>query len=195
MARYIDAVELQRRICGAKCGCEHEECGCEGDCVFEHFIFHSPTADVVPRAEVEKLHEVIFKKEDLMQKIAEERNKYADELEVVKDTNEHLKAEVAREIFEEIESFIKERYNAVDELYCESDEDITDAFYGAKIETYNQVGGFIDELKKKYAEGKDINVPGKKDYYTPEEVRNMSHTEISNNLTVIRESMKRWREK
>ena len=52
MARYIDAVELQRKICGAKCGCEYEDCGCEGDCVFEHFIFHSPTADVVPRAEV-----------------------------------------------------------------------------------------------------------------------------------------------
>lgn len=43
--RLIDANELMRRICGAKCGCEHEECGSEGDCVFEHFIFGAPTID------------------------------------------------------------------------------------------------------------------------------------------------------
>lgn len=46
--RLIDADELQKRICGAKCGCEYEECGNDGDCVFGHFIFHSPTVDVEP---------------------------------------------------------------------------------------------------------------------------------------------------
>lgn len=41
--RTIDADALIRRICGAKCGCEHEECGSEGDCNFEYFIFSAPT--------------------------------------------------------------------------------------------------------------------------------------------------------
>lgn len=45
--RLIDADALQRRICGAKCGCEYEDCGCEGDCGYDHFIFHSPTIDAV----------------------------------------------------------------------------------------------------------------------------------------------------
>ena len=43
--RLIDADALQRRICGANCGCEYEDCGCEGDCTFDHFIFHAPTID------------------------------------------------------------------------------------------------------------------------------------------------------
>lgn len=46
--RLIDADALQRRICGAKCGCEYEDCGCEGDCGYDHFIFHAPTIDAVP---------------------------------------------------------------------------------------------------------------------------------------------------
>ena len=93
-------------------------------------IKHFSTADVVPRVEVEKLHEVIFKKEDLMQKIAEERNKYADELEVVKDTNEHLKAEVAREIFKDLDE-IAETDGCVYYLYSTE----------------------LTELEKKYTEG------------------------------------------
>lgn len=43
--RLIDADALMRRICGAKCGCEYEECGNEGDCDFDHFIFWAPTID------------------------------------------------------------------------------------------------------------------------------------------------------
>ena len=45
--RLIDADALQRKICGAKCGCEYEDCGNEGDCEFDHFIFHAPTVDAV----------------------------------------------------------------------------------------------------------------------------------------------------
>ena len=46
--RLIDADALQRRICGAKCGCEYEDCGNEGDCGYDHFIFTAPTIDAVP---------------------------------------------------------------------------------------------------------------------------------------------------
>ena len=45
--RLIYADALQRRICGAKCGCEYEDCGNEGDCEFDFFIFHAPTVDAV----------------------------------------------------------------------------------------------------------------------------------------------------
>ena len=46
--RLIDADSLQRRICGAKCGCEYEDCGNEGDCGYDHFISNAPTVDAVP---------------------------------------------------------------------------------------------------------------------------------------------------
>ena len=46
--RLIDADALQRRICGAKCGCEYEDCGNEGDCGYDYFIFTAPTIDAVP---------------------------------------------------------------------------------------------------------------------------------------------------
>lgn len=46
--RLIDADSLQRRICGAKCGCEYEDCGNEGDCGYDHFISNSPTINAVP---------------------------------------------------------------------------------------------------------------------------------------------------
>ena len=104
--------------------------------------FYKNTADVVPKIEVEKLHEVIFKKEDLMQKIARERNQYSDEVDrltkiinsytlqygTVKDQQaviDKAKAEVATEIFEEIEKI------------CVGMQDFTD----------------YAELKKKYTEG------------------------------------------
>ena len=46
--RLMDADALQRKICGAKCGCEYEDCGNEGDCAFDHFIFHAPTIEAEP---------------------------------------------------------------------------------------------------------------------------------------------------
>ena len=46
--RLIDADSLQRRICGAKCGCEYEDCGNEGDCGYDHFISNAPTINAVP---------------------------------------------------------------------------------------------------------------------------------------------------
>ena len=46
--KLIDADALQRRICGAKCGCEYEDCGNEGDCGYDHFISNAPTINAVP---------------------------------------------------------------------------------------------------------------------------------------------------
>ena len=52
--RPIDADALQRRICGAKCGCEYEDCGNEGDCGYDHFISNAPTINAVPVVRCEK---------------------------------------------------------------------------------------------------------------------------------------------
>lgn len=46
--RLIDADSLQRRICGAKCGCEYEDCWNDEGCVYDHFISNAPTIDAVP---------------------------------------------------------------------------------------------------------------------------------------------------
>lgn len=64
--RPIDADVLQRRICGAKCGCKHEECGCdEGECVFDRFISNAPTVDAVPviRCRDCKHHRIFLKRD------------------------------------------------------------------------------------------------------------------------------------
>ena len=128
MARYIDAEKLCKDLMDMA---RYQPIDKQSTIVgIVSTIKHFSTADVVPRVEVEKLHEVIFKKEDLMQKIAEERNKYADELEVVKDTIEHLKAEVAREIFKDLDE-IAETDGCVYYLYSTE----------------------LTELEKKYTEG------------------------------------------
>ena len=46
--RLIDADSLQRRICGAKCGCEYEDCWNEEGCVYDHFISNAHTINAVP---------------------------------------------------------------------------------------------------------------------------------------------------
>ena len=46
--RLIDADALQRRICGAKCGCEYEDCWNEEGCVYDRFISNAPTINAVP---------------------------------------------------------------------------------------------------------------------------------------------------
>lgn len=64
------------------------------------------------------------------------------------------RAEVAREIFEEIDKFLKEKHQAVDDIWCdiEDDDEVLDAFCMAKTESYFVVKNFVDKLKKKYTE-------------------------------------------
>lgn len=50
--RLISAYTLQRKICGARCGCEYEDCGCEGDCIFDFFISNTPTVDAYTAEQV-----------------------------------------------------------------------------------------------------------------------------------------------
>lgn len=131
MARYINADKTMEEIerIGGHNLCEWDTIGVKA------LIDRQPTADIVPKSEVEELltrlnnaYEKIDMAEDDVERLEQEN-------EALKDTNEHLavllaeaKSEVAREIFAEIY------------------EDCFDQF------------GYIDyaafaELKKKYTEG------------------------------------------
>ena len=63
--RLGDLDALQRRVCGAKCGCEHEDCGSEHDCDFDFFIFNTPTIDPVHKAGGCYCHECQFSKKTI----------------------------------------------------------------------------------------------------------------------------------
>ena len=114
---------------------------------------------VAQKSEVEKLHEVIFKKEDLMQKIAKERNQYSDEVDRLERicnsyalqygtvTVKHAvidkaKADVAREIFEEIKQQLEGLFDFFRQDGCIRE---SSAIMLAISE--------IAELKKKHTEG------------------------------------------
>ena len=97
--------------------------------------YYKPTADVVPKSEVDRL---------------------TVELEAMRTAANSYKMHyenLAREIFEEIEDFIKKQHNYMDELYFNSDDEVIQVYYGCKIGTYNHIKNFIEKLKKKYTEG------------------------------------------
>lgn len=125
MARYIDLEELERRIKKhVKPEIPEEKAFVEyykDECIRQGYAM--PTADVVPKTEVDKLEQDV--------------TRLVQENEALKDSNEHLavllseaKAEVAREIFEEIENA---KYTIL------GLQDIVSM-------------GDIEELKKKYTE-------------------------------------------
>lgn len=79
--------------------------------------------DVVPKRKMEMLIEAILKKEDLMQQIAEERNKYSDELEVLKDKIEKLEVYIddLNDSKENLAVMLSEAESEVERLQAECD--------------------------------------------------------------------------
>ena len=92
MPRYIDAEELKKRAYPFPCAIGVEYA------VSVRQIDETPTADVVPKSEVDFLHKTI----------AENAQRA---LEVTLEEIEKAKSEVAREIFEEIEKYIERYWN------------------------------------------------------------------------------------
>ena len=122
MARYIDADAMMEKI--RKCKFEITGCGIVYDAgEVQSVIRHMPTADVVPKSESLPLdvHEA------LMQRAVET-----------------AKAEVAREIFEEIWATIATH------AFTAKSEDYEDGAY----DTIEWVDSKIAEVEKKYAEEK-----------------------------------------
>lgn len=62
--------------------------------------------------------------------------------------------------------------------------------YRAKADEAYSIYSILINMKRKLMETPKT----KKTYYTPDEVRNMSMNDIRENITAIRESMKRWRD-
>ena len=103
------------------------------------------------KSEVEKLHEVIFKKEDLMQEIAKERNKYSDEVEELKG-----ELAIAKRHEKDARSLFKDAVIQLQNARAEVAREIFEEF---EKKAYLQQGDWhlhfkkYDDLKKKYTEG------------------------------------------
>ena len=129
MPRYIDADALMKKI--AKCKFHLTGCGIVYDGGEVQSIIHTmPTADVAPKSDVERL-------ERICHSYALQYGTVTDQQKVI----DKAKAEVAREIFEEIGKILyKHTKNAIKEksATCEL--------------TIDYIGEDIAELKKKYTE-------------------------------------------
>ena len=144
MARYIDADALTERLQDFSKWCrDGRKQGV--DFVLDCPLPDMPTADVVPKREVERLNKKIDAlKRDRYQVLPDGRLELLPRTDLYK-----IKAEVAREIFEEIDRIIDEKYNRFvfkDQPY-DSDEEID-----AIINYSDSVSDAITELKKKYTE-------------------------------------------
>ena len=91
MARYIDADKMVAKD-NAYTTFPHDLAGCD-DTDLVRWINEQPTADVVPKSEVEKLQEAY-------------NDRLAKDIQTNAEFVKHAKAEAAREIFEEIDSMI-----------------------------------------------------------------------------------------
>jgi hypothetical protein len=132
MARYIDADKFIERL---KASPAFPNMGMDGYFlldVVENLLKKFPTADVAPKSEVEEL---IRENESLAKTV----NEASELIRKLRSKVDKSKTEVAREIFEEIESMLI-RYTLEDG-------------YGEYIST-DSVDEFA-ELKKKYTEGKE----------------------------------------
>jgi intergrase/recombinase len=115
------------------------------------------------------------------------------------DLIQRQKSEIARkiccEIEKEIVAALESNYKAKAERFAKPVFDMADEFISyceGKIAALRCIESFIEELKVKYTEGKDTNVPPKKDFFTPDDVRKMSRAEVKKNYHAIMKSIKEW---
>jgi hypothetical protein len=171
MARYIDADELHRRVKEKTNPYGKPTLDYESGVKVLNMIDNALTADVIPRSEVERLVDKWIGEEKLTQdektlRLIEALQGEAKRYERYYFNHEYdkliaeAKQEVAREIFEEIESEIK---LALESNYKAKREHIDNNYYclhaeflsavQGKIDALRGIDDFIAELKKKYTEG------------------------------------------
>ena len=108
--------------------------------LFKQMIENAPTEDVVPRAEVEKARQVGFELGKTDNIYGHSVDKMAKKIEELSIELEQAKQEVAREIFEEIETLL--------DIYS-----CSKTYVGSVFEEHYFEGALenkIQELKKKY---------------------------------------------
>ena len=144
MARYIDADKVMEEInrMGGHNLCEWETIGVKA------LIDRQPTADVVPKSEVEELKAIIkdhqANEERWQELYADTVNKWEKAYEELEIQLEKAKQEVAREIFEEIEGLI------TNQCLILKDERGLEGYVKASVHYA------LAELKKKYTESETI---------------------------------------
>ena len=144
MARYIDADNFRQTL--IKCfGCipcltDYSEASIN-DIPIDDALGLAPTADVVPKSEVEKLYKEIDR---LSQVVLYHDSFKADE---IKDARQ----EVAREIFEEIEEYAELQIESLN-IAEKVDSRVAD-FFGGANQAFVLLLDRLAELKKKYTEG------------------------------------------
>ena len=113
-------------------------------------------ADLAPKSEIEKLHTVIFKKEDLMQEIAKERNKYSDEVECLRDLNRRLEKEMGKKE-EKIQELIKQNNSIEVETASIVAREILALVWDAYQSTHYdaEFEEMLDKIEKKYTEDEE----------------------------------------
>ena len=143
MARYIDLEELERRIKEHIKPATLEEKAliewCKDECIRQAYCM--PTADVVPKSEVEELireneslAKTVNEASELIHKLRSKVEESKTEVVPTVSKMEQVRLEVAREIFAEIDRAV------------ENSEIEWGTIYGVKL--------CIAELKKKYTEEK-----------------------------------------
>lgn len=167
MARYIDADKVMEEIkrIGGHNLCEWDTLGVKA------LIDRTPTADVVPKSEVEELKNEI------------DRLKY--NLKAVIEEIPETKAEVATEIFAEIDSIFRKQY----EICSKTDLKLLEPILQGERFIINEMWHDVAELKKEYIPQAADKPP---QYFTPEDVRRMTAKDVKDNYTAIMESMKKW---
>lgn len=171
MARYIDLEELEKRINENIKPDTPEEKDliewCKDECIRQAYAM--PTADVAPRAEVDKARLRGYeqgKRDNVYgfsaKELAEKIERLSVELEAMRGAAnsykmhyEKAKIEVAREIFEEIDREINDALQSNYKVLpiIEESEALWNRVNG-KIDALRGIDGFIDELKQKYTEDK-----------------------------------------
>ena len=137
MARYIDADALIDEMQDSKYAnpCNDFQRGVNASIDIQIVgIKHMPTADVVPRAEVDVIKAMLENEALKSERLTDILNSYALQYGTVRDRHEvieRIKREVAREIFEEIEQRLTQ---------------VAESGYIGYLDC-------LAELKKKYLEG------------------------------------------
>ena len=148
MARYIDADKLSIYFNALA---EHAEM--EGLQNMAHIhrrclqrIAEEPTADVVPKSEVEELKSENERLIDLVNELQEYNEAWVEDNGKQRKENKNL----VREIFAEIEQKIEREVRFYKSVYdaCE-DKSLSDKAYG-RVLASGKIHDFIIELKKKY---------------------------------------------
>ena len=155
MARYIDADKFIERI---KVSPAFRNAGMDGYflCnVVIDLLNNIPTADVVPKSEVEELKAIIAdhkaSEERWQELYADTVDKWEKAYEELEIELENAKIELTREIFEEIERFLYLHFR-----FCKEEIGNDDTEYvKGRMELNTQIQNFIAKLKKKYTENKE----------------------------------------